>query len=221
MAQICVSKLVGEKPSHYLNQFWNNVSVYWTLRNKLKWNLNQDSWIFIRENAFKNVVCEKAVILSRSQCVMWMSVIWLRDTIPRHPGHDSSPVVWDMPQNYSTISDHCSQDHDSHRMAEPWRGWLWVWDSEQLIRSIETPTFYLNTSKYHLIDVATRTQARLQIWIYMICIDLIWLNYTDVILFYDALGSLAGITLCIHAIRQSEPVLYWNAGSGWLIAYTE
>ena len=33
------------------------------------WNLKQNSYIFIQENAFENVVCEMAAILSRPQCV--------------------------------------------------------------------------------------------------------------------------------------------------------
>ena len=54
-------------PSHYLNQCWNIVN--WNLRNKLQWNIQRNSYIFIQENAFENVVCEMAVILSRPQCV--------------------------------------------------------------------------------------------------------------------------------------------------------
>ena len=50
-----------------LVQCWNIVN--WTLRNKLQWNLNRNSYIFIRENAFKNVVWKKVAILSRPQCV--------------------------------------------------------------------------------------------------------------------------------------------------------
>ena len=60
-------------PSHYLNQCWN--IVYWTLRNKLRWNVNRNSYIFIQENAFQNVVWKMAAILSRSQCVNWKN--WL------------------------------------------------------------------------------------------------------------------------------------------------
>ena len=37
--------------------------------NKFQWNLNRNSYLFIQENAFKDVVCEKAAILSRPQCV--------------------------------------------------------------------------------------------------------------------------------------------------------
>ena len=32
--------------------------------NKLQWNLNQNLYIFIQENAFENVSCEMASILS-------------------------------------------------------------------------------------------------------------------------------------------------------------
>ena len=54
-------------PSHYLNQCWNIVN--WTLRNKLQWDLNRNSYIFINENAFQNVVWKLAVISSRPQRV--------------------------------------------------------------------------------------------------------------------------------------------------------
>ena len=54
-------------PSHYLNQCRNIVN--WTLENKLQWNFNQNSNIFIQENALKNDVCETASILSQPQCV--------------------------------------------------------------------------------------------------------------------------------------------------------
>ena len=44
-------------------------SVNWTLRNKLQWNLNRDSYIFNQENALKNVFCKTAFISSRPQWV--------------------------------------------------------------------------------------------------------------------------------------------------------
>ena len=56
-------------PSHYLNQCWDIVN--WTLRNELQWNFNQNSYIFIQENAFENVVWKTVAILSRPQCVIW------------------------------------------------------------------------------------------------------------------------------------------------------
>ena len=54
-------------PSHYLNQCRNIVN--WTLRNKFQVNLNQNSYIFIQENVFENIVYEMAAILSLPQSV--------------------------------------------------------------------------------------------------------------------------------------------------------
>ena len=65
-------------PSHYLNQCGNIVN--WTLRNKLQWNFNQNSYIFIQQNAFEKVICEIVAILSGPQCVnsimMRVSFAW-------------------------------------------------------------------------------------------------------------------------------------------------
>ena len=60
-------KMAKSAPSHYLNQCWNSVKS--TLRNKLQWNFNRNSYVFIKENAFENVVWKMAAILSRPQCV--------------------------------------------------------------------------------------------------------------------------------------------------------
>ena len=54
-------------PSHYLNQCWNIVN--WTLRNKPQWNFDQHSYIFIKKNAFENLICKMAAILSQPECV--------------------------------------------------------------------------------------------------------------------------------------------------------
>ena len=66
---IFVSKLVGigsdnglspiSAPSHYLNQCWSIVN--WTLMN----NFNQNTKLFIHDNASEYIVCEMAAILSR------------------------------------------------------------------------------------------------------------------------------------------------------------
>ena len=50
--------------SHFLNQCW--FIVNWTLRNKLEWNFNQNTKLFIRGNAYENIVCEMAATLSGS-----------------------------------------------------------------------------------------------------------------------------------------------------------
>ena len=70
---------------HCFDQCWNIVN--WNLRNKLQWNLNPNSNIFIQENAFESVVCEKTAIFSRPQCVKLGSFIPL-------------PIPWwDLPGN--------------------------------------------------------------------------------------------------------------------------
>ena len=81
VTHICVNKLSilgsdnGLAPTrHYLKQCW--IIFNCTLRNKLQWNFNRNSNIFIHENAFESVVCEMAFILSRPQCVneVW---VWI------------------------------------------------------------------------------------------------------------------------------------------------
>ena len=47
--------------SFYLNQYWLMVNP--TLWNKLPWNFNGNSDIFIEENAFENVICHMSAIL--------------------------------------------------------------------------------------------------------------------------------------------------------------
>ena len=54
-------------PSYYLNQCL--IIVNWTLANIFQWKFNQNTAIFIEENARETVVCEMASILSRPQCV--------------------------------------------------------------------------------------------------------------------------------------------------------
>ena len=44
-------------PSHYHNQY--SVIVNWILKNKLKWNYNQNTKLFIDENASENIVDER------------------------------------------------------------------------------------------------------------------------------------------------------------------
>ena len=44
-----------------MNQCWNIGNS--NLRNKLQWNFNRNSYIFIHENAFESVICEMAAIL--------------------------------------------------------------------------------------------------------------------------------------------------------------
>ena len=83
VTHICVNKLaiIGsdnglspDRPSHYLNQWWN--SVTWTFTNKFQWDFNQDSNIVFQEIAFDNVVCKMASILSRPEWVKSWNNYW-------------------------------------------------------------------------------------------------------------------------------------------------
>ena len=71
---------------------WTNVGmlfVNWILSSKFQRNFHWNSYIFIQENAFENVVCEMAVILSRPQCVnQSVCGLWRTNTGPwRTPSH--------------------------------------------------------------------------------------------------------------------------------------
>ena len=77
VTHICVGNLTiidsdnGLSPERRRVIIWTNAAILliWTLGNKLQWNFNQNSNIFIEENAFENVVCEMLFISSRPQCV--------------------------------------------------------------------------------------------------------------------------------------------------------
>ena len=77
MLHTCVNELdqhwfrkwlgASSAPSHYLNQCW--VIVNLTIRNKLKWNFNQNTKLFISKNASENIVCKMAAILPKGKWV--------------------------------------------------------------------------------------------------------------------------------------------------------
>ena len=72
-------------PSQSLNQCWNIVNL--TLGNKLPWNVNLNSYIFIQENLFENVVRKMAIILSRPQCMVKVGIHILK-------GLDATRLLW-------------------------------------------------------------------------------------------------------------------------------
>ena len=92
MTHICVSKLTitgsdnGLLPGGRQAIIWTNAGILLirNLRNKLQWNLKQNSCIFIQENAFENVVCEMASILFRPQCVNLWDFMRYMDTVQEH-----------------------------------------------------------------------------------------------------------------------------------------
>ena len=65
LVHIMACRLFGTKPlSKPLPVFVN-----WSLGIKLQWKFNPNTKIFIHENPFKNVVCERAAIVSRGRWV--------------------------------------------------------------------------------------------------------------------------------------------------------
>ena len=62
-----VSLVAYSAQSHYLNQCWDIVN--WTLGNTIQWNFNQNTKLFIHENASEIIVCETVAILSRGRRV--------------------------------------------------------------------------------------------------------------------------------------------------------
>ena len=77
MTHICVGKLTiigsnnGLSPGRCQAIIWTNAGTLfnWTLRNKLQWNFNRNSYIFIQENTFENVIRKMTAILSRGRWV--------------------------------------------------------------------------------------------------------------------------------------------------------
>ena len=95
---ICVSKLTIISSDNGLSpERWNIVNL--DPGNKLQWNINQNSWIFIQENTSQNVVWKRAAILSRPQCVseymlcyvkeMWMPRRAMALFVPHHIGAET------------------------------------------------------------------------------------------------------------------------------------
>ena len=124
-------------PSHHLNQCWNIVN--WTIRNKLKWNFNLNSNIFIQRNTFESVVCEMVAISSWSQCVNeWRVPTYTSPTILGYPKqkwltiltYNSHAIISEIfrnalqysPNYYQTIPIQLSPNN-SHPIVT-WKFWI-------------------------------------------------------------------------------------------------
>ena len=75
VTHICVSNLAiigsdnGLSPARCQAIIWTNAGISLIRPLGLQWNFNSNWSIFIQENAFENIVCEMASILSLPQCV--------------------------------------------------------------------------------------------------------------------------------------------------------
>ena len=65
LVQIMACRLLSTKPLSESVPAYCQLELYF--RNKFQWNYNQNSNIFIQENAFENVICKMAAILPQPQ----------------------------------------------------------------------------------------------------------------------------------------------------------
>ena len=80
MTHICVNKLTiissdnGLSPGRRQAIIWTNdgILLIGPLGTNISEILSKNSHIFIQENAFQNIICEVAAILSRTQCVKYV-----------------------------------------------------------------------------------------------------------------------------------------------------
>ena len=97
-------------PSHYINQCC--VIVNWNLRNKLQWNVNQNTKHFIHENSSENIVCEMEAIVSGRRWINPVSNYYhsscakyagseLTDTPARIYQHQMGMFLWASVISYS------------------------------------------------------------------------------------------------------------------------
>ena len=71
---VIIGSDIGLSPDRRQAIIWSNAGILLIrTRSKLQWNIKRNSYIFIQENSFENVVCEMAAILSRPQCVKNMN----------------------------------------------------------------------------------------------------------------------------------------------------
>ena len=129
MTHICVSKhtIIGSvwlvawsAPSHYLNQCWN--IVHWNLGNKLQWNFNRYSNLFIPENGFESVVCEMAAILSQPQCVNSLGLSDVYKCVVNRAVKNKTlrVILHDYVESFEITRDRCAITHK----LDPCHDWL-------------------------------------------------------------------------------------------------
>ena len=71
VTHICISNLTIIVSDNALSPDRRQVIIWsnWTLRNKIQWNLNRNSYVFTQENTSETVAWKTAAILSRPQCI--------------------------------------------------------------------------------------------------------------------------------------------------------
>ena len=100
-------------PSHYLNQCWNVVNR--TLGNRIQWNFNQNTMIFIQENGFENAVCKMVAMLSKPQCLnVLIGMCWCESPASSNTSILISKRTWSIISLINTIKGRdCLEDSAS------------------------------------------------------------------------------------------------------------
>ena len=88
LTHICVSKLTiidsddGLSPGRRQAIIWTSAGILFIwIRNKLQWTITRNSYIFMQENAFENVLCQMSAILSRPQCATALNLPLFYDSM--------------------------------------------------------------------------------------------------------------------------------------------
>ena len=109
-----------DRPSHYLNQYWNIVN--WTIRN---WTTVKCAklYIFFQENVFENSVSKMAVILLWPQCVNILRPRKMAVTIQMHVSNikmlSFDDVIMRFPSPRSQIDKNLLQIHIDKSLFSP------------------------------------------------------------------------------------------------------
>ena len=126
---------------------------YWTLRNKLQWNFNQNTKLFIHENASENIVCKMAAILSRGR--------WVKN-LPSHRKKKVHILIWQSEHylwvymNWSLLISILSLFGKGHDYCK------WVWSCKIYESTIPTITSW--HLKYHYKNLISPLVIHEQMW---------------------------------------------------------
>ena len=112
-----------------LNQCWNIVN--WTLRNKIRRNRNRNSYIFIQENAFINIVCDMVTILCQPQCVNSLG--------PRRSGSNFQSIIFKLKIQTTGLHGHLLRNWSHVNTTEPYWGEVNIGSGNGLVTSGNKP----------------------------------------------------------------------------------
>ena len=165
-------------PSHYLNQCW--IIVNWTLANTFQWKFNQNTTIFIEENAFENVVWKMAAIFLglivlkiaiQSHWVLYMSLLTCLQPLWCWECSMTTRSTWSLCKRFKWSSSILCFTKNCLHYLEIWTGTFIHWTTSWL--------HYMVSSND--IDV----QLKSEIWFFTViqihtCISVSNINHTHI-----------------------------------------